>query len=1069
MPIYGYPGNQITINVNDDAHYILGQQASAYLPNSSVIRAGNNVTITFSDGYCTISAQATGGSGGSGTVTDFSAGDLSPLFTTSEATTTTTPALSFTMTNTGSANVLAGPASGANGAYSFRKLTGLDLGYGLVAGANITLTMVGSQLSVASTDQYQGTVTNFSAGDLSPLFTTSEATTTTTPALTFNASNAASATCLSGPASGPNGAYSFRRLTGFDLNDVIVPGSNVTVTNLGGTLQISATDTNSGGTVTSFSAGDLAPLFTTSEATVTTTPALTFNLTNTGSANVLAGPASGADGAYSFRKLTYLDLDYGLEAGSGITFTPVGSKYRIAATAGGGGTVTDFSAGDLAPLFTTTEATTTTTPALTFNMTNTASANVLAGPASGANGAYSFRKLTGLDLGYGLSAGSNITLTMVGSQLQVSATDQYQGTVTNFSAGDLSPLFTTSEATTTTTPALTFNANNAASATCLSGPASGADGAYSFRHLTWTDLDYALEAGANITLTAVGNKYRVAASDQYQGTVTNFSAGDLSPLFTTSEATTTTTPALTFNLTNTGSANVLAGPASGADGAYTFRKLTGLDLGYGLSAGSNITLTMVGSQLQIAASDQFQGTVTNFSAGDLSPLFTTSEATTTTTPALTFNMTNTASANVLAGPASGADGAYSFRKLTGLDLGYGLSAGNGITFTMVGSQLQVASTGGGTTPMVNNYRLSLTSNTPVTTSDVSAAGTLYLTPYNGNQIALYNGSTWDLLTTGQISITPTSSLHRLVDVFVYNNSGTAALELNPWDSGGQTTASITAATAAAPVVVTSNSHGLSNGNFVFIDGANNTVATDSARGINGKCWKVANATTNTFELEGSDGSSLSASTSGTFYKVPTARTDALAYQNGILVKSGTPTRRYVGTIMTVASAQTEDSVSRRLVYNYYNRIPRSVACRDTTSSWTWASPASNTVRCTNRNSTAGVGRVEVVNGIQEQPATLITSGPINNATNNRNVSIGIGINSCIVNSAENLGPMRFGTNYHITTASGYRSILPLGYVFIQNEDQNNSVNDNTPEWDGDNGAPLQGDKWRQGLTGEVIQ
>jgi hypothetical protein len=38
-------------------------------------------------------------SGGGGTVTDFSAGDLSPLFTTTEATTTTTPALSFSLSN----------------------------------------------------------------------------------------------------------------------------------------------------------------------------------------------------------------------------------------------------------------------------------------------------------------------------------------------------------------------------------------------------------------------------------------------------------------------------------------------------------------------------------------------------------------------------------------------------------------------------------------------------------------------------------------------------------------------------------------------------------------------------------------------------------------------------------------------------------------------------------------------------------------------------------------------------------------------------------------------------------
>jgi hypothetical protein len=41
-----------------------------------------------------------------------------------------------------------------------------------------------------------GSVTNFSAGNLSPLFTTSVATSTTTPALTFTASNAASGTFL---------------------------------------------------------------------------------------------------------------------------------------------------------------------------------------------------------------------------------------------------------------------------------------------------------------------------------------------------------------------------------------------------------------------------------------------------------------------------------------------------------------------------------------------------------------------------------------------------------------------------------------------------------------------------------------------------------------------------------------------------------------------------------------------------------------------------------------------------------------------------------------------------------
>lgn len=53
------------------------------------------------------------------------------------------------------------------------------------------------------------------------------------------------------------------------------------------------------------------------------------------------------------------------------------------------------------------------------------------------------------------------------------------------------------------------------------------------------------------------------------GTVTNFSAGDLSPLFTTTEATTTTTPALSFALTNAG-ANTVFGRNAGSTGAPAY-------------------------------------------------------------------------------------------------------------------------------------------------------------------------------------------------------------------------------------------------------------------------------------------------------------------------------------------------------------------------------------------------------------------------------------------------------------------------------------------------------------------
>lgn len=58
----------------------------------------------------------------------------------------------------------------------------------------------------------------------------------------------------------------------------------------------------------------------------------------------------------------------------------------------------------------------------------------------------------------------------------------------------------------------------------------------------------------------------------YTGTVTNFSSGDLSPLFTTSEATTTTTPALTFSQVSQTQNKVFASP-DGSSGNPTFRAI----------------------------------------------------------------------------------------------------------------------------------------------------------------------------------------------------------------------------------------------------------------------------------------------------------------------------------------------------------------------------------------------------------------------------------------------------------------------------------------------------------------
>lgn len=54
----------------------------------------------------------------------------------------------------------------------------------------------------------------------------------------------------------------------------------------------------------------------------------------------------------------------------------------------------------------------------------------------------------------------------------------------------------------------------------------------------------------------------------------------------------------------------------------------------------------------------------------------------------------------------------------------------------------------------------------------------------------------------------------------------------------------------------------------------------------------------------------------------TTRADALAQQDGVWVKSGTTTYRWVGTMRTTSTTTIEDSAQNRFLANYYNRASR---------------------------------------------------------------------------------------------------------------------------------------------------
>lgn len=104
------------------------------IPIATTITQGAGVTITNGPGSITIAATGSGG-----TVTTFSAGNLSPLFTTSVANPTSTPALSFTLSNAG-ANTYFGNATNGSAAPSYTTAGALTK----TDDANVTLTLGGS-------------------------------------------------------------------------------------------------------------------------------------------------------------------------------------------------------------------------------------------------------------------------------------------------------------------------------------------------------------------------------------------------------------------------------------------------------------------------------------------------------------------------------------------------------------------------------------------------------------------------------------------------------------------------------------------------------------------------------------------------------------------------------------------------------------------------------------------------------------------------------------------------------------------------------------------------------------
>ncbi len=189
-------------------------------------------------------------------------------------------------------------------------------------------------------------------------------------------------------------------------------------------------------------------------------------------------------------------------------------------------------------------------------------------------------------------------------------------------------------------------------------------------------------------------------------------------------------------------------------------------------------------------------------------------------------------------------------------------------------------------------RLTLTTGVPVTTSDVTAAETLYFTAFRGNCIALYDGTNWYRRTFTEASIDVPDATN-CYDVFAYDNGGTVTLELTAW--------------------------------------------------------------TNT-----------------------TTRATALTTHDGVLVKTGATTRRYLGTFYstTAGNGQIEDSVANRYLWNYYNRVARPMRAVEATATWNYTTPTwrqANNAAANQLNFVVGV----VEDAVDSRVVSMASNGTAN--------------------------------------------------------------------------------------------
>ena len=290
-------------------------------------------------------------------------------------------------------------------------------------------------------------------------------------------------------------------------------------------------------------------------------------------------------------------------------------------------------------------------------------------------------------------------------------------------------------------------------------------------------------------------------------------------------------------------------------------------------------------------------------------------------------------------------------------------------------------------------RLTLSTGVPVPIANTTGATSIYYTPYNGNLIPIYNGTTFIPTTFAELTNTTTDNTkspaavaaNSNYDLFAWSDAGTIRLGRGPlWTS-------------------------------------------DTARGTGA----------GTTELQMLSG----------------ILTNKVAITNGPAANRGT----YVGTVRSDGSSQlnwhvgavaASGTAALLNVWNAYNRVTVQGLVGDTTDSWAYST---NTIRPANNSSTM---RASFLQGLQEDAFSAEYAAQWTNDTTSRYGIAGIGYDSTTAFSGRYpkcTNSTVTAVNGHKVSVGSHR-VQALGFHYMQALEYPEGT---THTWHGDNGGAAQ--------------